>query len=200
MAHSGKSSRFVRAALAFGVIAFALPGCDATMTALAGKDAAVAGPPGPPPAPPPQLNTAFVTENNGGGLLNSTFGGSTILPPTLPAKPDPAFEDVPEPAASAGPHKPLAAVPLSSDPAALSALGPAANRVAPGADGRFVLLVLTPAAGDAASLDRLTATARLSAGAAMKALADAGIPADHVEVSLATGLNVGTGEMRLYQR
>ncbi len=193
-----KTGPIVRNILCLFLFAGMLPGCEMTMTALVGKDKNAPGPPAPPPAPPPQLNTAFVAETN--GLLGATFGGSAILPPTLPAKPDAGFDDAPQPPASSGPHKALAALPLSSDPAALAPLGAAANRASSGPDGRFVLLVLTPPAPDATTLDNANNASRLAANAAVKALGQAGIPADHIDVSLATSQNVGTGEMRLYQR
>jgi hypothetical protein len=193
-----KAGYVVRNMACLGLLFLALPGCEMTMTSLVGKDKNAPGPVAPPPAPPPQLNTAFVAEST--GLLGSTYGGPMILPPTLPAKPTAAFDDEPQPAASSGPHKALAAIPLTSDPAALAPLGAAANRAAPGPDSRFVLLVLAPPAPDATTLDNVTTASRLTANAAVKALGQAGIPADHIDVSLATTPNAGTGEMRLYQR
>jgi hypothetical protein len=64
----------------------------------------------------------------------------------------------------------------------------------------FVLLVLSPPATDAATLDRNTTKARQAATSAVKVLGDAGVPADDVEVSLATSPNAGDGELRLYRR
>jgi hypothetical protein len=174
----------------------ALTGCDTAMRTLVGKPpgSEQSAPPAGPPAPPP--NTAFVSDSD----LAPGFTNQTIVPPTLPPDPREAADAGAEPIAAAGPHKAIASLPLSSDAAKLAELGAAANRERNSQDARFVLLVLTPPAADAAALDRANAAARLGADAALRALADAGIPSGNVDVSLATGVNVGDGELRLYRR
>jgi hypothetical protein len=187
---------FLRSAAMAGVIGIALPGCDSVLTPFVGQSkeaAAHAVPPPPPPSPPP--TTAFVNDST----LLPGFAGQTILPPTLPTAPDvDAADDTT--AASAGPHQVIAAVPLSSDPAALAALSAAANREQGGADTRFVLLVLSPPAPDAPTLDRNNNAARLAAATAVKVMGDSGIGPDRIEVSMATSPTGGTGELRLYRR
>ena len=86
------------------------------------------------------------------------------------------------------------------DTKVLGALSAAANREAGVADARFVLLVLSPPASDAPTLDRTNNTARLAAVTAVKVLSDGGIASDHVEVSMATSSAAGAGELRLYRR
>jgi hypothetical protein len=174
-----------------------LAGCVTAMTALVGKNPKETVT--VPPAPPPLLNSGFVAAN--GGLQTPAFGGSAILPPTMPlrlddnANSDSETDTSPSP----GPHKPIAALPFSPDPNVLVPLGMAANKI-PASDARFVLLVLAPPAADAATLDRTTQAARLAANAAVRALADAGIAAERVEVAMATSPDVGAGELRLYVR
>jgi hypothetical protein len=82
----------------------------------------------------------------------------------------------------------------------LAALSAAANREAAGGDARFVLLVLSPPAPDAATLDRNTNAARLAASTAVKVMGDGGIGPDRIEVSMATSTAEGAGELRLYRR
>jgi hypothetical protein len=185
----------MRSAAMFGVIGIALCGCETMLTPFVGqsKEAkARATPPAPPPGPPP--STAFVNDST----LAPGFVGQTILPPTLPIAPD---NDVADDAPAApGPHHVIAAVPLSSDAGALAALSAAANREAAGSDARFVLLVLSPPAPDAATLDRNTNAARLAASTAVKVMGDGGIGPDRIEVSMATSTAEGAGELRLYRR
>lgn len=179
-----------------GLASIALSACETALTPFVGQSkeaAARNAPPAPPPSPPP--TTAFIND----AMLVPGFSGGTIPPPTLPTTPDTAgAEDLP--AASAGPHQVIAAVPLSTDPVALAPLSAAANREAGGADAHFVLLVLSPAAADGPSLDRNSNTARLAANTALKVLSDGGIPSDRVEISMATSPTGGTGELRLYRR
>ena len=174
----------------------ALSGCDSPLEPLVGKsrDAADrAKPQAPPPSPPP--TAAFVSDND----LVPGYAGRTILPPTLAVEDtDDSGEDTP--AASSGPHHALVAVPLSADTTALAMLNAAVKREAAPDGTRFVLLVLSPPATDAATLDRNTTKARQAATSAVRVLGDAGVPADHIEVSLATSPNTGDGEMRLYRR
>jgi hypothetical protein len=185
---------FVQSTAIFGIVGIALSGCETVLTPFVGQSkeaVARASPPAPPPGPPP--STAFVNDST----LAPGFAGQTILPPTLPTAPDAdATEDLP---AAAGPHRVIAAIPLSSDPGALAALSAAANREQGGSDVRFVLLVLSPPAADAATLDRNTAAARLAANMAVKVMGDGGIGPDRIEVSMATS-PAGTGELRLYRR
>jgi hypothetical protein len=174
----------------------ALSGCDSVLEPLVGKSkeaAARSTPQAPPPAPPP--TTAFVSDND----LVPGFAGRTILPPTLATTDtDDGSDDTP--VASSGPHHALVAVPLSTDTTALAMLNAAVKREAAPDDTHFVLLVLSPPAADAATLDRNTTKARQAATSAVKVLGDAGVPADHIEVSMATSPNAGDGELRLYRR
>jgi hypothetical protein len=149
------------------------------------------------PPPPPAPTAEFVTDSN----LVPGFAGNTVLPPTLQTGGGhEAGVDEPLPPSSAGPHKALVAVPLSTNDKDLAGLGMAANRDAQGADAYFLLLVLSPAANDAAAMDTANAAARDAASHAVTALGAAGIPADHIQISMATNPNVGTGEIRLYRR
>jgi hypothetical protein len=179
--------------------ALMLAGCDTVMTGLVGPskqhaDAARAA--AAPPAPPPAM-AAFVSDSS----LVPGFAGNTILPPTLPM--DDTHEagvDEVLPPSSAGPHKAVVSVPLSSDDKVLAPLGSAANREGHGADIYFVLLVLSPAANDAAAMDKANAAARDAANHAVTAMGAAGISADHIQIAMATNPNVGGGEIRLYRR
>jgi hypothetical protein len=186
----------LRSAALLGGVCIALSGCESALTPFVGqsKDAAArAVPPPAPPAPPP--TAAFVNDS----MLSPGFAGQTILPPTLPTTSDAGASD--DSSATAGPHQVIAAVPLSSDASALAPLSAAANRDAGGsADARFVLLVLSPPAADAATLDRNSTAARLAASAAVRVMGDGGIGADRIEVSMATSPTGGTGELRLYRR
>jgi hypothetical protein len=173
-----------------------LGGCDTGMKLLVGKPTGSEPASTPSAAPVPLPSTAFVTDSD----LSPGHSDQTIVPPTLPPDPAAAVDDEAEPVAAAGPHRPIAALPLSTDPKALAALGEAANREANLQDARFVLLVLTPPAADAAAFDRDSTLARQAANAALKALADAGIPPGHVDASLATGAGVDGGALRLYRR
>jgi hypothetical protein len=128
------------------------------------------------------------------------YSGQGAAAPTLAFDtPDDSDSDS-EPAVAQGPSHPIASAPLTPDVAALAALPAAVRRQNAGPDARFVLLVLAPPAIDAATLDRTNAAARAAAAAAVEALGEAGVPADHVEVSLATNPEVGNGEVRLYVR
>ena len=186
----------LRSAAILGIVGFGLTACDTALTPFVGQSkeaAARAVPPAAPPAPPP--TTAFVKDS----VLAPGFAGQANLPPTLPTISD-AEPDANSFPAAAGPHQVIAAVPLSADPASLSALSAAANRERGGADMRFVLMVLSPPAADAATLDRNSNAARLAAYVALKVLGDGGVRADHVEVSMATSPVEGVGELRLYRR
>jgi hypothetical protein len=174
----------------------ALSGCDSPLEPLVGKSREAADrakPQAPPPSPPP--TAAFVSDND----LVPGYAGRTILPPTLAVEDtDDSGDDTP--AASSRPHHALVAVPLSADTTGLAMLNAAVKREAAPYGTRFVLLVLSPPAADAATLDRNTTKARQAATSAVKVLGDAGVPADHIDVSLATSPNAGDGEMRLYRR
>jgi hypothetical protein len=175
----------------------ALAGCDSPLEPLVGKSREAADrakPQAPPPSPPPMAS--FVSDND----LVPGFAGRTILPPTLatPDIDDSGGDDTP--VAAPGPHHALVAVPLSTDSTGLAMLNAAVKREAAPDGTRFVLLVLSPPATDAATLDRNTNKARQAATSAVKVLGDAGVPADHIDVSLATSPNAGDGEMRLYRR
>jgi hypothetical protein len=63
-----------------------------------------------------------------------------------------------------------------------------------------VLLVFSPPAADAPTLDRNSTAARLAASTAIRVMGDGGIAADRIEVSMATSPTGGTGELRLYRR
>jgi hypothetical protein len=182
--------------LAFGLALFALAGCDTTIQTLVGKQTGTDKPSAPVTPPAPLPTTAFITDNN----LSPGFTNQTIVPPTLPPEPGEENEAAAEPVATTGPRHALAAAALSTDAASFAALAAAAHREKDLPDARFVLLVLSPPALDAAAMDRGNTAARQAANAALKALSDAGIPAEHVEVSLATSANVGNGELRLYRR
>ncbi len=188
----------LRCAALLGGVAIVLSGCDSVLTPFVGqsKEAAErAKPPAPPPAPPP--TAAFINDST----LSPGFVGQTMLPPTLPTTSDAGAGAADDSSPSAGPRKVIAAVPLSSDPAALAPLSAAANRDAGGsADARFVLLVLSPPAADAATLDRNSTAARLAASAAVRVMGDGGIGADRIEVSMATRPTGDAGELRLYRR
>jgi hypothetical protein len=179
-------------------MALTLCGCDTMMKGLVGpskKEVDAAKAQTPPPTPNPPL-AVFVTDS----MLRPGYAGNTILPPTLSTTSEDTGAEEPLPPSSAGPHPVLATVPLSSDSKTLAPLGAAANRAANGADAYFVLLVLSPPAADASAMDKGNASARDAAGHAVKALGDAGIAANHVEISMATNPNVGNGEIRLYRR
>jgi hypothetical protein len=186
----------MRSAALLGVVGIVLSGCESALTPFVGQSkeaAARAVPAPPPPGPPP--TAAFVNDS----VLSPGFAGQTALPPTLPTTTDAGAADDSSP--SAGPRQVIAAVPLSSDPAALAPLSAAANREAGGsADTRFVLLVLSPPAADAPTLDRNSTAARLAASTAVRVMGDGGIGADRIEVSMATSPTGGTGELRLYRR
>jgi hypothetical protein len=186
----------LRNAALVAAVGILLGGCSSALEPFVGqsKDAAArSGPQAPPPAPPP--TAAFVSDND----LVPGYVGHTILPPTLATDDiDNGSDDTP--AASAGPHPAIVAVPLSSDNTALAMLAAGVKREAAPAGTHFVLLVLSPPANDAAALDRTNAAARKAAIAAIKILGDAGIPSDYVEVSMATSPNAGSGELRLYRR
>jgi len=174
----------IRIAGCAGMLAMALSGCGAVMTGLVGADPNAKAPAKPAEPPPP---------------VTTSFAGQTILPPTLPAAANETAVVAAEPAA-ATPHRALASAPLAADAAALAKLGDAAKLAASGPDARFVLLVLTPPAADATTMDKTNSSARLAAQLAVKALGDAGISQDRVEVSMATSADAGSGEMRLYRR
>jgi hypothetical protein len=186
----------IRNAALLAVIGVGLGACNSALEPFVGqsKDAADrSGPQAPPPAPPP--TAAFVSDSD----LVPGYVGHTILPPTLPTD-DTNDTGDDTPAASTGPHPAIVAVPLSSDSTALAMLSAGVKREAAPAGTHFVLLVLSPPANDAAALDRTTDAARHAATAALKILSDSGVPADHVDVSMATSPNAGGGELRLYRR
>jgi hypothetical protein len=186
----------IRSVALVAVIGILLGGCSSALEPFVGKSKEAADhskPQDPPPAPPP--TAAFVSDSD----LVPGYVGHTILPPTLATDDiDDTVDDTP--AASAGPHRAIVAVPLSSDNTALAMLSAGAKREAAPAGTHFVLLVLSPPANDAAALDRTNAAARQAAIAAVKILGDTGIPTDHIEVSMATSPNAGDGELRLYRR
>ncbi|MBU6475927.1 MAG: hypothetical protein KGQ70_08165 [Alphaproteobacteria bacterium] len=174
-----------------------LAGCDTVLPSFVGKSKAVqdqekaeAIPPATPPSTASFLHQDRLTD----------YASGNILPPTLPM--DDVDQGVGEDTSSAARdfHKPIAVAPLSSDNKALEPLGAAATRAAAVPNAHFVLLVLSPPATDASTMDRNNEAARLAATAATKLLGDNGIAADKVEVSMATNPSVGTGELRLYQR
>src|SRR6185437_2688227 len=186
----------LRSAVLIAATGLALAGCDSALEPLVGKSREAADrakPQAPPPAPPP--TAAFVSDND----LVPGYAGHTILPPTLEvADTDEGSDDTS--AATPGPHHALVAVPISADTTALAMLNAAVKREAAPEGTRFVLLVLSPPATDVATLDRNTNKARQAATSAVKVLGDAGVPADHIDVSLATSPNAGDGELRLYRR
>src|SRR5277367_3352463 len=109
----------LRNAALFTAVGFVLCGCDSPLEPFVGQSkeaAARSGPQAPPPAPPP--TAAFVSDND----LVPGYVGRTILPPTLATADtdDDTSDDTP--AASAGPHRAIVAVPLSSDNTALAML------------------------------------------------------------------------------
>jgi hypothetical protein len=186
----------LRNAVLFAAVGIVLCGCDSALEPFVGKSkeaAARSGPQAPPPAPPP--TAAFVSDND----LVPGYAGRAILPPTL-ATPDidDSSDDTPE--TPTVPHHAIVAVPLSADSTALAMLSAGVKRDAAPAGTHFVLLVLSPPAADAAALDRTTTAARKAAVTAVKILGDSGIPADQIEVSMATSPNAGDGELRLYRR
>ena len=186
----------LRSAVLIAATGLALSGCDSALEPLVGKSREAADrskPQAPPPSPPP--TAAFVSDND----LVPGYAGRTILPPTL------AVDDTEEgsddtAAAAPGPRHALVAVPISADTTALAMLNAAVKRDAAPEGTRFVLLVLSPPAADVTTLDRNTTKARQAATSAVKVLGDAGVPADHIDVSLATSPNAGEGEIRLYRR
>jgi hypothetical protein len=186
----------MRGAALFAAIGIILSGCDSPLEPFVGKSKEAAArslPQAPPPAPPP--TAAFANDNE----LVPGYAGRTILPPTL------ATDDIDDTSddtktGSNEPHHAIVAVPFSMDSTALAMLGAGVKREAAPPDTHFVLLVLSPPASDAAALDRTSTAARTAAAAAVKILGDAGVPADHVEVSMATSPNAGNGELRLYRR
>jgi hypothetical protein len=186
----------VHSALLIAAAGLALAGCDSVLEPFVGKSKEAADrarPQAPPPAPPP--TAAFVSDND----LVPGYAGHTILPPTL-ATEDTDDEGADTAAATPGPHRALVAVPLTADTTALAMLNAAVKREAAPQGTRFVLLALSPPAADATTLDSNTTKARHAATAAIKVLGDAGVPADHIDVSLATSPNAGDGELRLYRR
>jgi len=192
-------SRRFRMALMLGALA-GMTGCDSTLMLLAGKKGdhsettAIPGITAGTPTGSPS-NTAFLSDSD----LMPGFSGESVLPPTLSFDGDQGGLPTPD-ANPTGPHRPIAITPLTSDPKALEGLAKAANREPGSTAAKFVLLVLTPPATDAATLDRGNTASRTAASAAVKVLGDAGIPADHIEISLATNPDVGNGELRLYKR
>jgi len=185
----------LRSAVLIAATGLALSGCESALEPLVGKSREAADrskPQAPPPSPPP--TAAFVSDND----LVPGYAGRTILPPTLAV--DETDEGSAEPLAAPGPHRALVAVPISADTTGLAMLNAAVKREAAPVGTRFVLLVLSPPAADIATLDRNTTKARQAATSAVKVLGDAGVPADNIDVSLATSPNAGDGEIRLYRR
>ena len=186
----------LRSAVLIAAAGLALTGCSSVLEPFVGKSREAADrakPQAPPPSPPP--TAAFVSDND----LVPGYAGRTILPPTLATN---DLDDIGDdtPTATPGPHRALVAAPMTSDTTALAMLDAAVKREAAPDGTRFVLLVLSPPASDAATLDRNTTKARQAATSAVKVLGDAGVPADHIEVSMATNPNAGDGELRLYRR
>ena len=200
----------LRVVAAAGLLAVTLAGCETAMEGLVGptkeefeKQKAEAKAKMLSNSTPPMTTNlplgTFVNDSK----LSPGYAGNAILPPTLSTATDAAGEDEPLPPSSAGPHPVLATVSLSSDNKELAPLGVAAGRVLAAPDGTnayFVLLVLAPSANDAAAMDKNNAAARDAASHAVKVLNDAGIPSDHVEISMATNPNIANGEIRLYHR
>jgi hypothetical protein len=200
----GPIIRGIASFVALSAVAALLTGCDTMVTALAGE------PHGPQGAAPKKKPSPFATNygftqsgnSNGLDLQGSGLTGQTILPSTGPmtqnVEPEPLG---PEPTTGdTGPRSPVAVAPLVTDPARLTGLGTAAARAGMRQDARFVLLVLTPPAADAAAIGQASAQSRAAADAALKAITDAGIAADRIEVAAATAPASGDGEMRLYVR
>jgi hypothetical protein len=185
----------LRSAVLIAATGLVLAGCDSPLEPLVGKSREAADrakPQAPPPAPPP--TAAFVSDND----LVPGYAGRTILPPTLAV--DDTDEGSEDTSTAPGPRHALVAVPISADATALAMLNAAVKRESAPEGTRFVLLVLSPPAADVTTLDRNTTKARQAATSAVKALGDAGVPADHIDVSLATSPNAGDGEIRLYRR
>jgi len=176
-------------------LAMALGGCSDALTALVGeKDGGQKYAKSKVPQP-------FSLSYASSGLEGTPPGltGQTLLPPTVPAAQTTYATDESDTVGTAGPHPAIAVAELADDPAKLAPLGAAAARE--GKSGaRFILLVLTPPAADAAAINRLNTQSRTAAAAAVRAIADAGVAADRVEVSAATNPGVGAGELRLYVR
>jgi len=188
-------SRQFRALAMIGAL-LGMAGCDTSLGLLVGKKGGSSEPPAAPPTAVSPATTSFLSDSD----LMPGFSAETVVPPTLSFESDQGGSAEPDAASSAGPHRAIAVAPLTPDSAALANLAKAATREPGSTAGRFVLLVLTPPATDAASLDRENAASRTGASAAVKALGDAGIAADRIEISLATNPEVGNGELRLYRR
>ncbi len=169
-----------------------LTACSTVEEGLVGKPfGTVTVKPVAPPLPPSANFSAVDLDSTGpvhGGLH------AAILPPTLTP---PVDDGPPEAVATSAVHHVLAAVPLGADSAPLAAAVDAPG-IAP--DARFVLLVLTPSAPDAATLNKNNEASKTAAENAIRALAGAGIAQDRVEISAATSTAVGPGEVRLYMR
>ena len=176
-------------------------GCETSLQLLVGKKGDVSESPAIPGTTAGTLtgspsNTAFLSDSD----LMPGFSGESVLPPTLAFEGDQGGPQAAD-ANPGGPHRPIAITPLTSDAKVLSGLAKAAKREPGSAASKFVLLVLTPPATDAETLDRDNTASRTTASAAIKVLGDAGIPADHIDISLATNPDVaGQGEVRLYRR
>jgi len=180
-------------ALSIGTIG-GLTGCGSTLAVLVGEKGGNSVPPATATMPTVLPDTSFLSDSD----LKPGYTSDFAVPPTLSTDND---AGPPQPDATPNLlHRPIAITPISSDPAALVGLGQAANRKRESAAGRFVLLVLTPPATDAATMDRGIAASRAAAAAAIRALGDAGISSDRIEISLATNPDVGNGELRLYPR
>jgi hypothetical protein len=184
--------RWFAGALISACAALTLPACGTVEEGLVGKPFGTAtAKPVAPPLPPSANFSAVDLDSTGpvhGGLH------AAILPPTL----TPPVEDgPPEAVATSNVHHVLAAVALGADSAPLAAAADGPD-IAP--DARFVLLVLTPSAPDAATLDKNNEASKTAADNAIRALAGAGIAEDRVEIAAATSTAVGPGEVRLYVR
>ncbi len=174
------------------VAAAMVSGCSTVEEGLVGKPFGTATAKPVVPPLPPSANFSAVdldsTSPNRGGLHPA------ILPPTI----TPPVDDAPPEAVETSPaHHVLAAIPLTADAAPL---GVAASSSTVPPDARFVLLVLTPSAADAASLNRTNEQSKTAVDNAVRALAAVGIGQDRVEISAATSTAVGAGEVRLYVR
>lgn len=194
-------SLFVRRTVSlFAAGAFAIPltGCDSVLSAFVGEPH---GPQGIAKSSVPPFNMGYgFTPGGGVDSQSAKLAGQTILPPTVPLTQDTYATEETAPVGEAGPRPPIAVARLAADPMELSRLGAAAAHAGGRQDAHFVLLVLTPLPADAAAIGRMNTQSRAAADAAVKAITDAGIAADRVEVSAATSADTGEGEMRLYVR
>lgn len=173
------------------LLALGLQGCTTMLEPLVGRDTRDGGTPHPTMGMTPELPAAAIAAD-----AESPFAGPSFVGPTLAMDTAPADQPVPD----RNPHRVIASAPLSAESAVVAPLGEAVRKLGGSPDARYVLLVLTPPATDIAAFDSTATRARGAAAAAMEAIAGAGVPRDHVEVSMATNAEVGDGELRLYRR